>query len=304
MIPAAIESIPLLDRKELEVLQKQIIEFNQHRQLAIATPHIGTQRSLFRGQGMELHDVRPYQAGDDIRHMDWRATARSGKATTKVFIEERGRSLLLIIDRRSNMCFGTRKEIKAATAARCAAILAFSAVAIREPVAGILLEDDIHYTPPAKTLGALSHLLQAASAPLAPASGNQTVAQLDNPELLERIERTAAHGTCITFISDFYDVSDKHQALLHQLRSHYEIRAIQIVDQAEETLQDVGPLRLISPGTGKVTVIQSSDKNLRQRYAETMKQKQREIRRLFSKQNIPLTKLYTHKDAFEQLTAY
>jgi uncharacterized protein (DUF58 family) len=95
----------LISDAELERLRLITLQHRsrRYRILPVAAPG-GSRPSHWRGHGMELHESRPYQAGDDIRHLDWRATARSGKATTKVFVEERARNLFLLIDRRRRCC--------------------------------------------------------------------------------------------------------------------------------------------------------------------------------------------------------
>ncbi|HET6546589.1 MAG TPA: DUF58 domain-containing protein [Rhodanobacteraceae bacterium] len=85
----------------------------------------GAHGSRWRGRGVDFRESRAYQAGDDIRHMDWRLTARSGKPHTKLFEEEREQGLLLALDLNPSMRFGTRVRFKGVQAARAAALLAW-----------------------------------------------------------------------------------------------------------------------------------------------------------------------------------
>ena len=86
----------------------------------------GNVRTRYKGRGMSFAEVRPYQAGDDIRCIDWRVTARTGKTHTKVYREERERPVLLWVDYRKPMFFGTRNSFKSVVAAKTAALLAWS----------------------------------------------------------------------------------------------------------------------------------------------------------------------------------
>ena len=83
--------------------------------------------SRFKGRGMEFDETRLYTPGDDVRHLDWRVTARTGKAHTKLFREERERPVFLSVDYRASMFFATRGMYKSALAARLAALIAWSA---------------------------------------------------------------------------------------------------------------------------------------------------------------------------------
>src|SRR3569832_2768837 len=109
---------PLLDIGELERLQHQTLHHRRTKQRPVAGRWTGAARSLFRGRGMELDDTRAYQPGDAVRHIDWRATARSGRPLSKVFREARQRELHLVIDRGVFLFFGSRVVSLAFSAAR------------------------------------------------------------------------------------------------------------------------------------------------------------------------------------------
>ncbi len=88
----------------------------------------GNRQSRFRGRGIDFQESRNYQPGDDIRTMDWRVTARTGRPHTKVFQEERERPIIIVIDCNPSMFFGTRVAFKAVIAARLAALIAWAAI--------------------------------------------------------------------------------------------------------------------------------------------------------------------------------
>ena len=249
---------------------------------------------------MELHDVRPYHPGDDIRHMDWRATARSNKPTTKVFLEERQRSLFLVVDRRPAMRFGTRGEIKAACAARVASIMAFTALAAREHVSGLIIENTMTYFPSEHTLQGVFPLIKATAAPLK----NMKLSSQDGTDLhsvYEYIARHAERGATVCIISDFHDADEQHKAALLYLADHFETIATRIIDPAEETLQGTGRMRMTSPITGRITVIDTDDAGIRRRYNEIMMQRSIELKELFTTSGIQYVTVHNHKDAFRQL---
>ena len=288
----------LLSTAELEQLQQQVLQHRQQQTRPLDTPYAGAFISLHRGHGMELHDVRPYQRGDDIRHMDWRATARSGKPTSKVFLAERQRALFLVIDRRPSMQFGSRVELKATTAARCAAILAFSALAARERVAGVVIDDDAQFFSSSQTIEGTLPLLQAAAAPL-------TMTKQSRPPalntLFEKISHTAERGSALVLISDLSDLEEKDQPALLDIAARFEPRILRITDPAEEKLEACGKIRVISPLTGKSHIIDTNDSALREAYAKTMQQRSHSLEQLCVRSQLPLHTLYNHRDTLQQL---
>jgi uncharacterized protein (DUF58 family) len=250
---------------------------------------------------MELHDVRPYHPGDDIRHMDWRATARSNKPTTKIFLEERQRNLLLVVDRRASMRFGTRGEIKAACAARVASIMAFTALAAQEHVTGLVMQNTMTYYPSARTLQGLFPFIRSVAAPLQNINSG-TTASVEFDSVYEHLARYAERGSTICLISDFHDVKEQHKPALLYLADHFDTIAIRILDPAEERLQATGKLRLTSPVTGKTSVIDTDDPGIRQRYNEFMARRSAELREIFTTSGIQFITVYNNKDAFQQLS--
>lgn len=294
--------LPLLSSTDLEQLQFKTLEQTRHSRHRVTSPIIGQRPSIFRGHGMELEDMRAYQAGDDVRYMNWRATARSGKPIMKVFREERSQGLFLMIDRRPSMHFGTRGELKAVTAARSAAILAFSALATRDPVAGMIVENDGEFFPGARDINNVLQLLRAASAPLTPLLMTDRRTAIMST-LLAQIDRAAGRGASICLISDFKDLRAEHVPALLQLTASHEVLALQIIDPGEETLPDAGKLRMASPG-GELFVVDTADAGLRTRYAQAMAKQHADLAQLFACTGISLQCLYTHKDTFEQLSSY
>ena len=111
----------------------------------------GQYESVFKGQGMEFEEVREYQAGDDIRSIDWNVTARMGRPFLKKFVEERELTVMLVIDASSSSRFGSVKQLKAELTAELCAVLAFSAIKNNDKVGLIIFTDHVEkYIPPKK----------------------------------------------------------------------------------------------------------------------------------------------------------
>ena len=249
---------PLVGDEEFERLRLIALQYRARRHAADSAA--GARPGRRRGEGMELHDTRAYQPGDDVRHMDWRATARSGKPVTKVFVAERAHDVCLLVDRRPSMMFGTRRELKAATAARIAATLAFQALAEHGTVSGLVLGETAERFPPRGTLaGALPLLRRAAAA--APAwERRRTTVGATAPE---RIGNAALY-----LIGDFHDVMDGTAMLTDYLpvERRGDAIAVRIVDEAEQRMSDAGILRLAPPQGGDPIVVDTRDPELRRRY--------------------------------------
>lgn len=289
----------LLSTTELEQLQWRVLERRSLSRHAVAAPFAGRQISAFRGRGMELEEVRAYQPGDDVRRMDWRATARTGRPVVKVFREERSRGLFLLIDRSPAMRFGTRGELKAARAARVAAILAFSALAGRESVAGIVAGDREEFFPPVRTLEGTLALLRAACAPLI-----EGYASLAIERLIEQSGRAAERGSSICLIGDFAQWHEQHVPPLMQLATRHEVLAVRVIDPGEEELPNAGKLRIVSPTTGRTGIVDTADPKLRHRYAQMMAERAAALEALFMRAGIALRRVYTHRDIFEQMEIF
>ncbi len=287
-------SQPLLTPQDLQQLQHQahqLVSQRGHR----GTINSGPQQSHYRGQGLELADMRPYQWGDDVRHMDWRATARSQRPIMKVYREERQEHLLLLVERHPGMGFATQGELKGAVAARAAALIAFAAVRRKAEVAGIITASQQQLFAPSQRLDPTLILLRAITAPLQ----SEHYQPIAPEELLHRTQQLSRHGSTIYLISDFYHWHEKPERLkkpLNLLSSQHTVIALQIVDPAEQQLPDTGRLRINSPFSAEACIIDSSDPQLRRRFAESMALRQQALQKLFSHCGVEHHTLQTNGD--------
>jgi len=117
----------------------------------------------------------------------------------------------------------------------------------------------------------------------------------------EHIARHAERGATVCIISDFHDAHEHHKAALLYLADHFETIAIRIIDPAEETLQKAGRLRMTSPTSGRIAVIDTDDATIRQRYNELMARHSAELKEIFTTAGIQYLAVYNNKDAFRQL---
>ncbi len=191
----------------------------------------GAHTTHLRGRGMDYAESRAYQVGDDARAIDWRRTARSGKPHTKLFREERERSLLLLIDTHATMRFGTRVRYKSVQAARAAAIAAWSAVRGGDRVGALAfggVRDAV--TPHGGVRGALGVLGAVARWD---ARDGEASEPLSNA--LQRARRLALPGSRVLLISDGQSCDENTHAALVRLTKRTEVRVLVVVDALETT---------------------------------------------------------------------
>ena len=202
--------------------------------------HAGDWASRWLGRGLDFEESRLYSPGDDIRDMDWRTTARTGRAHLKIYREERQPLVHLVVDRGATMRFGTRRRLKVAQGARVAAVLAF-ATAGHNGVIGATLWDAHDETLPARhgRLAALD-LIEQAAAPCPPLADPAQTDSLHYADRLATLEASLPRGARLVLISDFAWLADAHAPQLARLAARFDVWAIQIVDAAERALPEMG----------------------------------------------------------------
>jgi len=200
----------------------------------------GGVRTRFRGRGMEFEEVRHYQAGDDIRSIDWRVTARTQVTHTKLFREERERPVIVMLDQRSSMFFGSQHCFKSVVAAHAAALMGWTALANNDRIGALIFNDhqerDIR---PKRSRHTLLKLLQESQ------SFNKQlvspVAAEDSISLTQRLSdlrRIAKPGSAIIIISDFRGLNDACDEQLYQLARHGDVSLLHVSDPLEAQLPD------------------------------------------------------------------
>lgn len=212
--------------------------------------------SRIRGRGMEFAEVRAYQPGDDIRSIDWRVTARSGKPHTKQFQEERERPVLLAVDYRRPMFFATRGCFKAVQASKLAALLAWRSLGQGDRIGAFLFSEDRHceLRPQLGKVGVLSLLRQMVSDPAwqrplhQPFEPQQRLAQT-----LMRLRRVARPGSLILLVSDFAQWDEQVEKQLSLLSRNNDLGLIFNYDPLEEELPLAGSYR-VSDGQRDLTI--------------------------------------------------
>jgi uncharacterized protein (DUF58 family) len=233
--------------------------------LRVATE--GGHVSPYKGRGVEFDESRPYQAGDDLRTIDWRVTARTGKPHTKVFREERNRPVFVWLDLRRPMLFATRGAFKAVRAAEAAALVAFSAVANGDRLGGLVFsESEHHELRPALGSRAALRLLNTACNDSFWAPSAQSSAETDAEHALLRLTRVARPGSLIVLLSDFRRLGVDTDRHVRQLAGHCDLLLLHFYDPVEAELPPPGRYRI--EGVGRTFSIETGNEAMRRRYRE------------------------------------
>lgn len=228
----------------------------------------GNYQSPFKGRGMEFDESRLYQPGDDIRNIDWRVTARTGKTHTKLFREERERPVFIWVDLRAPMFFATRGRFKSVMASYMAGLLAWSANHHGDRIGGVIFSEQTHneLKPHRGKIGVLRFINKLVEHP---AWENPYVGQDDKQALgreLIRLRRVTRPGSLIFLISDFRYMSESDENQIIRLSKHSDVILIYVYDKLEESLPASGQYR-ISNGENDMS-IDTYDKRYTSRYQD------------------------------------
>ena len=257
----------------------------------------GDYHSVFKGRGMNFEDVREYQPGDEIRAIDWNVTARLGTAFVKKFTEERELTVMLIVDVSASGNFGSTTQSKRELAAEVACLLAFSAIRNNDKVGLILFTDRVElFIPPKK---GRSHTLRLIREILffEPA-GRGT----DPALALDYLNKLVTRRAVVFFISDFQAPDFSHTLAVSGRR--HDFIAVQIQDEREQVLPNVGIITLEDAETGEQIEINTADRGTRTRFSDLADERANQLSRTLRRNNIDAITLRTSEDYLPALRSF
>jgi uncharacterized protein (DUF58 family) len=279
------------------------------RAIALDVLHInslqtGAYVSRFRGRGMEFDESRPYQPGDDPRNIDWRVTARSSTAYTKLFREERERPVLIVVDLRSNMHFATQGCFKSVNAARAAALLSWAAHHRGDRLGGLIFGDTTHreLRPRLGRQAALRYVHELVNHPDWADSGAAPPVADDEPPLthaMSALRRVAHPGSLVVVVSDFIGFSRAAQSYLAGVARHNEVLAVFLSDPLERRLPPPGRYRLVSHE--EEMAIDTFAKSARTDYRHVFESRQQLLEEFCQRYSIHLMPMSTEDDPVQCL---
>jgi uncharacterized protein (DUF58 family) len=212
----------------------------------------GPYRSVFRGRGLEFDDLREYQPGDDVRTIDWHATARSGTVQIKQNIEERCLTVMLAVDLSASGDFGSGAQSKRELAVELAAVLALSAVSNNDRVGLALFTDTVEYYLPPRPGRRQALAIVAAVLNHRPRSRRTSM-----DKALRTIGSLLRHRATLFLISDFLD--DGFGRALRMTSLCHDTVAVAIQDPVEASFPALGWLVCEDAETGELVEVHTSD---------------------------------------------
>ncbi|HMO49886.1 MAG TPA: DUF58 domain-containing protein [Kiritimatiellia bacterium] len=244
----------------------------------------GQYHSVFKGQGMEFQEVREYQAGDDIRSIDWNVTARMGHPFVKKFVEERELTVMLLVDVSRSNEFGSRAQIKRDLAAEVAAVLAFAAIQNNDRVGLMLFTDEVeHFIPPGKGTRHVLRVIRDVLYYQPQRVGTSIQSALHHLN-------TLSHRKTVAFlISDFLD-HDFEPALAVTAKRH-DMIAVAIRDQREEMLVPAGLIEWQDAESGRRLLVDTSSSAVRSAFAAAQERSRSLLREGMARRGVDLIEL-------------
>ena len=269
--------------------------------LRVRSLQTGAYVSHFRGRGMEFDESRPYQPGDDPRSIDWRVTARSTTAYTKLFREERERPVLVMVDLRSNMHFATRGCFKSVNASRAAALLSWAAHHRGDRLGGLIFGDTVHreMKPRLGRQAALRFLHELAEHPDWVSQEQPGDPSAPLTLAMASLRRVARPGSLVVILSDFLGINRAAQSYLSSVARHNEVLAVVLSDPIERELPPPGRYRLVKDE--EELAIDTHAQAARRDYREAFTTRARELDRFCQRYGIHLMPLSTDDDPVSAL---
>ena len=223
----------------------------------------GVHVSGFRGRGMDFSEVRGYQAGDDIRQMEWRVTARTGEPHIKLYHEEKERPVFIVADYNPSMYFGSRVAYKSVVVSRFAAMLGFAASRHGDRVGGIVFSGDAlkDIRPRARSQGVLPLVQQ-----LSHFSNEMASSSLALDNVLLQLRRLAKPSALIFILSDFECLGDQFESYFKRLSMRADVISYLISDRLER--QPPQPGRYAITDGHQQMILDTTTAQARQQYQQ------------------------------------
>jgi uncharacterized protein (DUF58 family) len=256
----------------------------------------GSYHAAFRGRGIDFDSVREYVPGDEVRTIDWNVTARAGRPFIKQFREERELTMMLLVDVSASGEFGSNHVRKRELAAELACVLALSATRNNDRVGLILFSDQIErFVPPGK---GRSHALRVVREILGcKPDGRGT----DLGAALRLAGSIMRRRTSMFLISDL-ELGPNREAAMHDLQraarpvgARHDVIALHVRDPHERTLPDVGLVTIEDAETGEVLSIDTSRKNIRDKFTKLAQVRAAETKLVLRRANVETVEIDTAK---------
>ncbi|WP_369960334.1 DUF58 domain-containing protein [Pseudomonas benzenivorans] len=267
------------------------------------SPLIGLHHSKLRGRGVDFDQVRVYQAGDDVRSIDWRVTARTQEPHTKLFHEERERPTYILVEQSQRLFFGSGLVFKSVLAAQAASLIGWAALDNNDRIGGLVFGNhEQHEIKPRRSKQSLLQLLNRL-AQANQALHSELAQRRDDLGLaLRRAREVLRPGSLVALLCDERSLNDSAEQQLQLLARHIDLLLLPLSDPLDHALPAAGLLRFAERGAQ--LELDTHDAELRQAYRAQGEARQARWQRLAQKLGVPLLPLSTQSEMIEQLRSH
>lgn len=286
--------------KQLRALEFQARGFSFLPSQPASSILTGRRRSKLRGRGLNFEELRHYRPGDDIRSLDWKVTNRTGKPHVRVYSEERDRSVLLIVDQRISMFFGSERAMKSVVAAEVAALAAWRVLSAGDRIGAIVFDDERShsFTERRSRDQVLSILRQLERSNAALSAGCVSNASQLN-EALALAGRRLPHDGLVLYIGDGHGFDERSERLVKRIAQHNDFVAMNIFDAAERELPALDSF-VVSDGRMQISV-DARGKDVAARYQGLYAQDMGRMRQVLKRYGVPVVPVNTTDEPVRQL---
>lgn len=268
---------------------------------------LGHHHARLRGRGVDFDQVRPYQVGDDARHIDWRVTARTREPHTKIFQEERERPIYLLVEQSERLFFGSQHQFKSVLAAQAAALMGWVALEHCDRVGGLVFSQHQHHeVRPRRRQHSLLQFLQClsqANQQLAQVAVDTEPATTDSLSLaLHRTREVLRPGSLAIVLCDERALTDLAEQQLRLLGRHVDLLLLPLSDPLDHRLPTVGVLDFTEHNA--YLSLNTHDRSVRKHYRRQAETRQQRWIQLAQQLNMPHLPLSTQRGVIEQLHDY
>ena len=259
----------------------------------------GDYRTLLRGHGIDLADLREYQYHDDVRHIDWNVTARLQIPHVRQFTEDRELCAWFLLDLSPSVDFGARQRKRSVSEA-FVAVMASLVLRHGNRAGAVLYGNAVESVLPAKSgRRHILHLMQRIRArPMAQPAGGTRLA-----DLIERARPTMRQRACVFVVSDFIS-EDGWEAPLARLAERHDVVAVRLFDPLEMSMPDLGLVLLQDSETGEQVFVDTGQRGFRERFAEAAARREAALRAALAHAGVDTLELSTEGDLGDALLRF
>lgn len=284
-------------RAPLSEIARKVKQIEMSTLRKMQSKMLGDYKSRFKGQGMQFADFRVYNFGDDVRHIDWRASAKSQQTLIKTFEEERELNIVCAVDISASNLFGSTEQSKSESITLAVASIAFSAIKNNDRIGLLLFSDKIEkYVPPKK---GRKHALRIIDE-LVSFKPAQQGTNLNGA--MEYLGNMLNHSTVLFVASDFFDDVDKNK--IRQLTKRHDVIAIHVSDERDLEIPDIGLVQFLDPETGETKVIDTGSRKNRESMRLSQQNRKQGMLEFLKSNGVSVIDIDTKASAPEEISKF